>query len=79
MKNYGIKFTLKNGTLDYYDTLNHTDLSETETHYILDMAYIYKIPKNDVIRFDWFEVCQECRYEIYYDGCRNCYINEELK
>lgn len=76
MKNFGIKFLLKNGECDYYDPLDHSDLQETETHYILNMTYKYEIPKKDVIKFEWFDICQECGYEIYYDGCRNCYINE---
>lgn len=75
MKNFGIKFILKDGTLDYYDPLNQEDLSETEDHYVLDMAYTYKIPKSSIIRFDWYDICQECGYEIYYDGCRECYID----
>lgn len=76
MKNFGIKFTLKDQTVDYYDPLKKEDLEETETHYILNMTYTYKIPKNDVIRFDWYDLCDDCGYELYYDGCRNCYINE---
>ena len=72
MKKQGIRFILKDGTDDFYDPLTFNDFSETETEYVLDMAYTYKIPKEDVISFEWFDICQKCGYELFSDGCRNC-------
>ena len=79
MKQFGIKFKMKEGSTDYYDPLNQNDLSETDNHYILNMTYIYDIPKEDVEYFEWYELCEDCGYELLEDSCRNCAEKEELK
>ena len=43
MKQFGIKFKMKDESTDYYDPLNQNDLSETDNHYILNMTYVYDI------------------------------------
>lgn len=68
----GIKFKLKEGAWDYYDPLNQDDLSETETHYVLNMTYLYDIPKKDVDFYEWYDVCDDCGYEINDVSCRRC-------
>ena len=77
MKQFGIKFKMKDATNDYYDPLNQNDLSETDSHYILNMTYIYEIPKEEVESFEWYKVCEDCGYEVFEDGCRNCVEKEE--
>ncbi len=79
MKQFGIKFKMKDESTDYYDPLNQNDLSETDNHYILNMTYIYDIPKEDVEYFEWYELCEDCGYELLEDSCRNCAEKEELK
>lgn len=72
MKKFGIKFKLKDGTIDYYDPLSYGDLSESDTDYILNMSYTYEISKEDVISFEWFDICVKCGYELYNNECKNC-------
>jgi hypothetical protein len=79
MEQFGIKFKMKDGTTGYYDPLVKDDLKETNNHYILNMAYIYDVPKEDVEYFEWYELCEICGYELFEEGCRNCAEKEELK
>lgn len=79
MKQFGIKFKMKDGSTDYYDPINQNDLSETDNHYILNMSYVYDIAKNEVESFEWYELCDDCGYELFEGSCRNCADKEELK
>lgn len=76
MEDRGIKFYMKDGSIDYYDPLKESDLKECENHYELHMTYLYDIPKEEVDRYEWYSICEECGYEVYHDGCRNCYDKE---
>ena len=75
----GIKFKMKDGTWDYYDPLNQSDFSETETDYLLDMTYKYEIAKNEVDFYEWYELCNDCGHEVFEEGCRRCFSEKELK
>jgi len=75
----GIKFKMKDGSWDYYDPLNQSDFSETDTHYVLDMIYLYDIPKSEVEYFEWYDLCEECGHELFDDGCRRCISERELQ
>lgn len=70
----GIKFYLKNGTVDYYDPLEEDDFAEYEDAFVLDMNYQYEIPKDTVESFEWYDLCEKCGFELYKDGCKtyNC-------
>ena len=75
----GIKFKMKDGSCDYYDPLNTNDLSETNTHYTLNMTYLYDIPKDEVEYFEWYDLCEDCGHDIFDDGCRRCTSERELE
>lgn len=75
----GIKFKMKDGTFDYYDPLNELDFQESDDAYVLDMNYLYEIPKEDVEYYEWFDLCDDCGYELEYGSCRKCTEDEELK
>lgn len=74
----GIKFKMKDGTWDFYDPIEEDDFQEVSNAYILDMNYQYEIPKEEVDYFEWYDLCDDCGHEIYYDGCRRCYMEKEL-
>lgn len=74
----GIKFKMKDGTFDYYDPLEEYDFQETNDAYVLDMNYLYEISKQDVEFYEWFDLCEDCGHELFYDGCRRCYMEKEL-
>lgn len=74
----GIKFKMKDGTFDYYDPLQQTDFSETDSEFILSMAYTYNITKENVEHFEWYDLCEECGYELFEGDCRRCITEKEL-
>jgi hypothetical protein len=68
----GIEFTMRDGTKDSYDPVKFPEeFTETETHYLISMAFDYEIVKEDVVSIRHYELCPECGYELYEDGCRN--------
>jgi hypothetical protein len=74
----GIKFKMKDGTFDYYDPLEQEDFQETSDAYTLDMNYLYEIPKQDVEYYEWFDLCDDCGYELEYGSCGKCAEDKEL-
>lgn len=72
MEAKGIKFKMKDGTWDYYDPIEEPDFQISQDAYVLDMNYLYEIPKEDVEYFEWYELCDDCGYEVFEEGCRNC-------
>ena len=79
MEQYGIKFFMKDGTVDYYDPLYKDDFQDSSDAFVLDLNYLYEIPKNEVESFEWYELCDDCGYELFEGSCRNCAGKEELK
>ena len=79
MEQYGIKFFMKDGTVDYYDPLYKDDFQDSSDAFVLDLNYLYEIPKNEVESFEWYELCDDCGYELFEGSCRNCADKEELK
>ena len=75
----GIRFKMKDGSWDSYDPLEEPDFQETKDCYVLDMNYLYEIPREEVEYFEWFDLCEECGYEVYSDGCRRCIFEKELR
>ena len=71
MKEFGIEFILQDGTTDGYDPLKKGDLKETDDKYIFPvLGTTYEILKKDVKSFEWCDLCPNCGYELYEDGCR---------
>jgi len=79
MEQFGIKFFMKDGTVDYYDPLYKDDFQDSSDAFVLDLNYLYEIPKNEVESFEWYELCDDCGYELFEGSCRNCADKEELK
>lgn len=79
MEQFGIKFKMKDGSTDYYDPLKKDDFQETSDAFVLGMNYLYEIPKSEVESFKWYDICDDCGYELFEEGCRNCAEKEELK
>lgn len=79
MEQFGIKFFMKDGTVDYYDPLYKDDFQDSSDAFVLDLNYLYEIPKNEVESFEWYELCVDCGYELFEGSCRNCADKEELK
>jgi len=70
MEEFGIKFYLRDGSVEYYDPLIKEDLKETEEYYIFPiLAYEYEVYKDNVVKFEWFGLCPNCGYELYDEGC----------
>jgi len=66
----GIEFTYKNGDKESYDPINYPDdFEETETYYILNMAYKYEILKDCVESMRHYNLCENCEFEIKYCRC----------
>ena len=67
----GIEFTFKDGKKDWYDPIDYpSDFEETDTHYVLKMAYTYEIEKATVESIRHYELCKVCGHELFEDGCR---------
>ena len=64
----GIEITYVDGTTEHFDPI--TDWKETEDTFSF---YI-----DDVINIREYDLCDDCGYELYYDGCRRCYMEKEL-
>jgi hypothetical protein len=66
----GIEFTLIGGAKEWYDPIKpETDFSETDEHYILDLAYLYKIPKDTVESYRFYDLCVICGSEVKENSC----------
>ena len=79
MKVLGIKFFMKDGTVDYYDPLRKSDFKDLKNHYELHMNYLYDIFKEEVIRYEWYNICDDCGYELTKGDCNKCISEAELK
>lgn len=61
----GIEFKLIDGSLDCYDPVDlDKDFKETDTHYILDMTYLYEIDKAIVESIRYYDLCEACGREV---------------
>lgn len=71
--NKGLRFTLTDGSRDDYDPVNiDNGLIETESEYRFYNGYChYAVNKSDILRLDFYDLCEECGYELHGDGCRN--------
>lgn len=63
---------MKDGSIDYYDPLKQSDFKELENHFELNMVYLYDIPKDEVDNYEWYDLCEDCGYEMQSDVCRKC-------
>jgi hypothetical protein len=59
-RRFGVEVIHKDGSMDYYSTLEDGDVTETETEYLLDNGRVYREPKDNVVELRRREVCQEC-------------------
>ena len=75
----GIKFKMKDGTFDYYDPLEEADFQITQDVYVLDLNYLYEMPKEEVEYFEWYDICEECVFELKEEKCERCAMEYELK
>ena len=41
MKQFGIKFFMKDGTVDYYDLLYKDDFQDSSDAFVLDLNYLF--------------------------------------
>lgn len=74
----GIEFKYKDGTNEYYDPIS--DWKETNLEYSFWIGgHTYTILKEDVLEFREYPLCNVCGHEVFYDGCRRCYMETELK
>lgn len=61
----GIEFTMKDGSKDSYDPMDsQNDLSENDTHYLVNAAYKYEVQKSEVVRIRFYDLCDTCGYEL---------------
>lgn len=75
MAKQGIEFTMKNGEKENYDPINmEIDFKETETHYIMNIAYTYEVDKTEVESYRIYDLCKQCGREVEpnSDKCGNC-------
>ena len=70
---------MKDGTVDYYDPLYKDDFQDSSDAFVLDLNYLYEIPKNEVESFEWYELCDDCGYELFEGSCRRCISEKELE
>jgi hypothetical protein len=74
----GLQITYKDNTTEYYAPI--TDFKETAELYTFYVGrYDYEIDKEAVSSIREYECCKKCGHEVFYDGCRRCYMEEELK
>lgn len=67
----GLEFTFKNNEVEYFDPV--TDFIENHKEYSFYVGgHEYVINKEEVSDIREYDCCQECGYELYTDGCRNC-------
>ena len=70
----GLRFTMKDGTFDWYDPVNIEDLIITDYWYKFEHTngYTYKLLKSDVEKLEFYDLCGLCASEICEDGtCSN--------
>jgi hypothetical protein len=79
MERFGIKFFMKDGTVDYYDPIEKDDFQESLDAFILDMNYLYEIPREEVESFEWYNICDDCGHELIKGDCNRCIFEVELK
>jgi len=60
---FGIEFTYKDGSKDWYDPVTEDDIEDTDTEIILHLIYDYSIPKANIASQRRYELCPECRSE----------------
>ena len=78
MDGKGIEITYVDGMTEHFDPI--TDWNETEENfsfYIGGHTYTFNI--DDVVNIREYDLCDDCGYELYYDGCRRCYMEKELE
>jgi len=77
MNGKGIEIFYKNGETQCFDPIS--EWFEDDLSYSFWIGgYDYQIPKEDVLKLREYDLCEDCGYEVYYDGCRNCYLKEEI-
>jgi len=74
----GKEFKYKDGTTEYYDPIE--DFVEIDGDYVFYIGkYKWEIPVEEVESIRDYDLCDKCGHELYYDGCRKCIMEEELK
>lgn len=77
MEKKGIVFTCLNGDKEYYDPITEDEITENETHYILSMHYKYEIEKSNILSYEFYDLCENCKYSI--DCCRCIYSLKKIE
>ncbi len=78
MSRIGIEFYYKDGTSESYDPVQDFETTDLEYSFWVG-GNTYHILKEDVLKLREYPLCDECGHEVYYDGCRRCYMEDELK
>ena len=74
----GIEITYVDGTTEHFDPI--TDWNETEETFSFYIGgHTYTFNTDDVVNIREYNLCDDCGYELYYDGCRRCYMEKELE
>jgi hypothetical protein len=79
-KKCGIKISYKDGRYDWFDPIYKDDKIEYESEYRIDNGCnVYSIPKKDVDKIEYFDICKICGFEIEKEDkgiCRHCHPDE---
>ena len=69
----GIRITFKDGETEDFDPVSDNDIEQTETQYILHLTYDYTFDLSDIESIDFYELCEQCGYELdSVNDCSNC-------
>lgn len=78
MENKGIEVIYKDGTKEYYDPIS--DWISYETVYIFYVGgNRYSIEKEEILALREYNLCEDCGYGLFEEGCRRCISEKELK
>ena len=78
MNGKGIEITYVDGTTEHFDPI--AGWNETEENFSFYIGgHTYKFNISDVVNIREYDLCEDCGYELQYDGCRRCYMEKELE
>ena len=78
MENKGIEIIYNDGTKEYYDPIS--DWTENDVaYYFFVGGYDYYIHKSEVKSLREYDLCEDCGFELFEEGCRRCISEKELK
>ncbi len=70
-KNRGLEITYLDNTSESFDPIQ--DFLETDFEYCFWVGgYTWNIPKDSVLNVRWYELCNDCGFELFEDDCSYC-------